>query len=72
MNLLKYTHGFDENERNRVCNMSEKNGNTFKKDRVEKKVKAWREIKEVSRERNKIQKITGINLTAKVERKVPY
>ena len=43
MNLLKNTHRFDENERNRVCNMLEKNGNTFKKDRVEKKVKVWRE-----------------------------
>ena len=43
MNLLKNTHSFDENERNWVCNMLEKNGNNFKKDRVEKKVKAWRE-----------------------------
>ena len=66
MNLMKKTYHFFENARKRVSNLLEKNGNTYKKARVEKKVNVWREKKVVSRKCNKIQKIIGIDLTAKV------
>ena len=72
MNLMETTYHFGKNARKRVSNLLEKNGNTYKKARVEKKVNVWREKKVVSRERNKIQKIIGIDLTAKVQGKVRY
>ena len=70
MNLMETTYHFGKNARKRVSNLLEKNGNTYKKARVEKKVNVWREKKVISRERNKIQKIIGINLTANFQGKV--
>ena len=57
MKIVEQTHHIPPSERSRIATMLQKNGMTYKKERVEKKIENWKEKRAVRKKEKKPKRI---------------